>query len=87
MSDPRYVMGDVGRCATCGGAFVVKKDGTMRWHLGNSRIDGSTRWRRVCVGVGKPPEGPATGGIITGPPIVLVGETGAEAVETTGAEQ
>jgi hypothetical protein len=55
MSD--YVMGDLGRCATCGGTFVVKKDGTLRWHLGTKTVG---RWRQMCDGAGEPPA-PAAG--------------------------
>ena len=59
------VMGDVDTCSVCGRPYVVKADGTLRWHL--DPPSGSTyrdRYGRgVCSGAGKPPA--PTGGSST----------------------
>jgi hypothetical protein len=46
------VMADRARCSECSGEFVLKKDGTPRWHNGDTFVNG---WRQTCTGVGKPP--------------------------------
>lgn len=41
-------------CPVCKVKFVVKADGTMRWHLGDTY---QGRWRQICKGVGQVPVG------------------------------
>jgi len=56
MNRSDYVMGDVDKCAACGGMFVVRKNGTMRRHLGNVMGERYGRpVRLLCAGAGKPP--------------------------------
>lgn len=47
-----YVIGEVGTCPVCEKIFVIRKDGTLRRHLGDVRTG---RFREVCAGVGQKP--------------------------------
>lgn len=41
-----------GKCPECDNTFQLRKDGTLRHHLGNEMVG---RWRQVCKGIGLPP--------------------------------